>query len=72
MPVSKEAVKPENVNQFLSENPTSAIVRDTLRVALEENSNYIMYTPPAFTGSTQARNVLDTTMLELACATAPP
>ncbi len=47
-------------------NPTSAIVRDTLRVALEENSNYIMYTPPAFTGSTQARSVLDTTMLELA------
>lgn len=66
MPVSKEAVKPENVNQYLSENPTSAIVRDTLRVALEENSNYIMYTPPAFTGSTQARSILDTTMLELA------
>ncbi len=66
MPVSKEAVKPENVNQYLSENPTSAIVRDTLRVTLEENSNYIMYTPPAFTGSTQARSVLDTTMLELA------
>ncbi|MDE6363678.1 MAG: extracellular solute-binding protein [Lachnospiraceae bacterium] len=66
MPVSKEAVKSENVEQFLSENPTSAIVSDTLRVALEENSNYIMYTPPAFTGGTQARNVLETTMLQLA------
>ena len=66
MPVSKEAVNPENVEQFLSENPTSAIVSDTLRVALEENKNYMMYTPPAFTGGTQARSVLDTTMLELA------
>ena len=66
MPVSKEAVNPENIEQFLSENPTSAIVSDTLRVALEENENYMMYTPPAFTGGTQARSVLDTTMLELA------
>ena len=49
MPVSKEAVNPENVEQFLSENPTSAIVSDTLRVALEENKNYMMYTVPLWT-----------------------
>ena len=66
MPVSKEAVNPENVEQFLSENPTSAIVSDTLRISIEENSEYVMYTPPAFTGGTQARSVLDTTMPALA------
>ena len=66
MPVSVEAVMPENIEQYLAENPTSAIVSDTLRVAIEENRQYIMYTPPAFTGGTQARSVLDTTMLNLA------
>lgn len=66
MPVSVEAVTPESVEQYLSENPTSAIVSDTLRIAIEENSKYVMYTPPAFTGGTQARSVLDTTMPALA------
>ena len=66
MPVSVEAVTPENVEQYLAENPTNAIVSDTLRISIEENSEYVMYTPPAFTGGTQARSVLDTTMPALA------
>lgn len=66
MPVSVEAIKPENVDSYLLEHPASDIVRDTLSVAIAENSQYIMYTPPAFPGGTEARNVLDTTMLELA------
>lgn len=66
MPVSVEAVKTENVDRYLAENPTSAIVADTLHVALDENSRYIMYTPPAVTGGTQARSILDSTMPALA------
>lgn len=66
MPVSVEAVKTENMDKYLAENPASAIVSDTLHVALEENSRYIMYTPPAVTGGTQARSILDTTMPALA------
>ena len=66
MPVSVEAIKPENVDSYLLEHPASDIVRDTLSVALSENSQYVMYTPPAFEGGTQARSVLDTTMSELA------
>ena len=66
MPVSVEAIKIENVDDYLAQNPTSAIVTDTLHVALDEVSRYIMYTPPAVTGGTQARSVLDTSMLDLA------
>ena len=66
MPGSVEAGTPENVEQYLAENPTNAIVSDTLRISIEENSEYVMYTPPAFTGGTQARSVLDTTMPALA------
>ncbi len=66
MPVSVEAVKTENVDSYLAENPTRAIVSDTLHVALDENSRYIMYTPPAITGGTRARSILDTTMPALA------
>lgn len=66
MPVSVEAIKTENVNSYLLEHPTSDIVRDTLFVALDENSQYVMYTPPAFEGGTAARTILETTMPELA------
>lgn len=66
MPVSVEAVKIETVDSYLLENPTSAIVSDTLHVALDEVSRYIMYTPPAVTGATQARNILDSSMPNLA------
>lgn len=66
MPVSVEAVKVENVDKYLAKHPASAIVSDTLHVALDENSRYIMYTPPAVTGGTKARSILDTTMLNLA------
>ncbi|MDE7322878.1 MAG: extracellular solute-binding protein [Lachnospiraceae bacterium] len=66
MPVSVEAIKPENVDRYLLEHPTSAIVGDTLSVSLDENSRYVMYTSPAFVGGTQARDVLERTMPELA------
>lgn len=66
MPVGVEAIKPENVEKYLDEHPSSGIVRDTLRVSLDENSRYVMYTPPAFARGTQARNILESTMPELA------
>jgi len=66
MPVSVEAVKIENVDSYLAEAPTNVIVSDTLHVALDENSRYIMYTSPVITGGTQARSILDTTMPALA------
>lgn len=66
MPVSVEAVKVETVDRYLLENPTSAIVSDSLHVAIDEVSRYIMYTPPAVTGGTQARSILDSSMLDLA------
>ncbi|MDE7479390.1 MAG: extracellular solute-binding protein [Lachnospiraceae bacterium] len=66
MPVSVEGVKIETVDNYLADNPASDMIRDTLHVALDENSRYVMYTPDAFTGGTQARSVLDTTLPELA------
>lgn len=66
MPVSVEAIKAENVDAYLLEHSASDIVRDTLMVALEENNNYVMYTPPAFSGGDQARKILRNTMNELA------
>ena len=66
MPVSVEAVKLETVDSYLAENPANALVSDSLHVALDEISRYIMYTPPAFTGGTQVRNILDITMPSLA------
>ena len=66
IPVSVEGVKIETVDNYLAENPASDMIRDTLHVALDENSRYVMYTPDAFTGGTPARSVLDTTMPELA------
>lgn len=66
MPVGVEAIKPENVEKYLDEHPSSDIVRDALRVSLDENSRYVMYTPPAFAGGTQARSILESTMQELA------
>lgn len=66
MPVSVEAVKAGTVDSYLADNPTSAIVSDTLHVALDEVNHYILYTPPAVTGGTQARSILDSSMLNLA------
>lgn len=68
MPVGVEAIKPENVDRYLLEHPTADIVRDTLSVSLDENNRYVMYTSPAFIGGTQAREILERTMPELAAS----
>lgn len=68
MPVGVEAIKPETVSSYLQEHPASDIVRDTLSVALDENRQYILYTPPAFAGGTGARAVLESTMVKLAAS----
>lgn len=68
MPVGVEAIKPENIDRYLLEHPTTDIVRDTLSVSLDENNRYVMYTSPAFAGGTQAREILERTMPELAAS----
>lgn len=68
MPVGVEAMKPENIDRYLLEHPTTDIVRDTLSVSLDENNRYVMYTSPAFAGGTQAREILERTMPELAAS----
>lgn len=66
MPVTKDAMEEDAFDAFLSESGTNALIRDTLHVALSENQNYIMYAPKGFEGATPARNVLNTTMTDLA------
>lgn len=66
MPVSVDAINTENIETYLAGRPTDDIVGDTLAVSLDENSRYVMYTPSAFAGLNQARNILASTMPDIA------
>lgn len=68
MPVSVDALKPENIGTYLSGLPTDDIVSDTLAVSLEENNRYVLYTPSAFAGLKQARSILASTMPDTAAS----
>jgi len=66
LPVTETAIQIDTFDNFLAKNNTSVLISDTLHVALNENQNYIMYAPKGFEGATPARNVLNTTMVDLA------